>query len=513
MSIILRDYQKEAMDRILDTYNGEGNSIASVCISTGFGAGVLLCECIKSLLAENANMRVLYLVSRREEVFQVTKAISETIRGVSICNSLNEYSNQSVIIITYAAYFAKKRDIECDMIICRDAEALNSEKYRQLICGKSKLTLGVYNWRNENQNNIFRDAPCLLEIRSLFNCEFSFQSKIVVPMLEYTGYTDIQADNKLFIDDAVVCPDIVAFKDGVKYFIEVKTYRGIYNDRQVVRYAVNSLNRNKSILQRAFPGSRFMVILTCDVDENTKAEIAKDYGIIVWDIKNLLYLCGGNIGLLNELEQITSYSLTGIRPVQPIEINFSAKQEAPSAFEINYELQLIERLNNCKTGRTDKADKEYEKICAEIISYLFKNEFSQFSEQYSTKDDMFRMDIICGLKGTVAFWKFLINYYNTKFVVFECKNYSHKIEQNLIYVTDKYLFNPVLRNVAFIISRKGFSANAQKAALGILKEQGKLILDLNDLDLEIMIKAKADGKEPSDYLLDKVEKLLMSVSI
>ena len=117
------------------------------------------------------------------------------------------------------------------------------------------------------------------------------------------------------------------------------------------------------------------------------------------------------------------------------------------------------------------------------------------------------------MKGTTAFWNFLIRYYNTKFVVFECKNYAQKIKQNLIYVTDKYLFNPALRNVAFIISRKGFSANAQKAALGILKDQGKLIVDVTDSDLEEMIKAKASGQEPSDYLLDKVEKMLMGVGI
>lgn len=76
-----------------------------------------------------------------------------------------------------------------------------------------------------------------------------------------------------------------------------------------------------------------------------------------------------------------------------------------------------------------------------------------------------------------------------------------------------FCFSIISRNVVFIISRNGFSDNAKKAALGILKEQGKLIIDLTDHDLEVMVCAKKDGKEPSDYLLDKVEKLLMGVSI
>lgn len=125
---------------------------------------------------------------------------------------------------------------------------------------------------------------------------------------------------------------------------------------------------------------------------------------------------------------------------------------------------------------------------------------------------MFRMDLLCSLKGTTEFWKFLITFYHTKFVVFEYKNYSDYISQNLIYITEKYLFPVALRNVAFIISRKRFDSNAQKATLGCLKESAKLIISLDDNDLIKMIYKKENGEEPSDYLLDKVEQILMSVS-
>lgn len=125
---------------------------------------------------------------------------------------------------------------------------------------------------------------------------------------------------------------------------------------------------------------------------------------------------------------------------------------------------------------------------------------------------MFRMDLLCSLKGTTEFWKFLISFYHTKFVVFEYKNYSECISQNLIYITEKYLFPVALRNVAFIISRKGFDQNAEKAALGCLRESGKLIVSLNDDDLITMLSMKEKGEEPSDFLLDKVECMLMSVS-
>lgn len=177
--------------------------------------------------------------------------------------------------------------------------------------------------------------------------------------------------------------------------------------------------------------------------------------------------------------------------------------------------KLSNRLELCpvgKSGKSNKASKDYEKICVEILLFLFEQEFSQFSTQHKTSDDIFRMDLLCGLKGTTEFWMFLTKFYNTKFVVFEFKNYETRLSQNLIYITEKYLFHAALRNVAILISRKGFHKNALDAAMGCLKENGKLILDITDEDLFYMLEMKADGKEPSDYLLEKVENLLMSVS-
>lgn len=106
-----------------------------------------------------------------------------------------------------------------------------------------------------------------------------------------------------------------------------------------------------------------------------------------------------------------------------------------------------------------------------------------------------------------------MQHYNSRFVVFEFKNYTEKIYQNLIYITQKYLYNAALRNIAIITSRNGFSDNAYKAATSILTKDGKLIMDLTDDDLITMLMMKADEQDPSDYLLDKLQTFLMSISI
>lgn len=89
-------------------------------------------------------------------------------------------------------------------------------------------------------------------------------------------------------------------------------------------------------------------------------------------------------------------------------------------------------------------------------------------------------------------------------------SYTDKIDQNLIYITEKYLFDAALRNVAFIISRKGFSDAAKFAAEGCLKEHRKLILDITQDDLIKMLKSPSDN--PADRLLTKLEEFLMGIS-
>ena len=127
------------------------------------------------------------------------------------------------------------------------------------------------------------------------------------------------------------------------------------------------------------------------------------------------------------------------------------------------------------------------------------------------------MDLIGALKTTQnndesmhPLWQMLVQHYNSHFVVFEFKNYTDKIDQNLIYITEKYLFDAALRNVAFIISRKGFSDSAKFAAEGCLKEHGKLILDVTQDDLMKMLKSPSDN--PADHLLTKLEEFLMGIS-
>ena len=114
--------------------------------------------------------------------------------------------------------------------------------------------------------------------------------------------------------------------------------------------------------------------------------------------------------------------------------------------------------------------------------------------------DHFYIDIYsCKIKNGVDqdFFNTIQNYFNTKYIVFEFKNYKEKITQREIYTTEKYLYKKALRSVAIIVSREGASRNALLAAKGCLRENGKLILCLSDKDLNELIHIKEKGEQPT----------------
>ena len=350
--------------------------------------------------------------------------------------------------------------------------------------------------------------------------EIKFIKSFLTKLLEHQQFSNINAEVKIFDEEEFSGrADIVAEKDNKSVIIEVKTYRTTINSQVIINNAVKQILKYKWMVSNNSSNKEFVfiIVMLCEVDYNVQKEVFQRFGVIIWDINNLIYLCQNEKELLLILMHCVPFSCAGLQAEQPLDIQSEEskiKIEMSSVEEPTFSLtdKYHERLCKCKAGRVDKSDKQYEDICTEIIKYLFETEFYKISEQHETDDEMFRMDLLCSLKGTTEFWKFLINFYHTKFVVFEYKNYTDCISQNLIYITEKYLFPVALRNVAFIISRKGFNQNAQAAAMGCLRENGKLIIDLNDNDLIKMISMKENGEEPSDYLLDKVERLLMSVS-
>ena len=119
------------------------------------------------------------------------------------------------------------------------------------------------------------------------------------------------------------------------------------------------------------------------INKRGAKEVFEHFSVVIWDINNLLYLCGGNRELIHLLLKSIPYPFSNIEAEKPVD------------------------------------------MIDEILEFVPDTSISSLTEY---------------------------------------------ISQNRIYVTEKYLLPVALRNVAFIISRKGFDHNAAKAALSCLRE-------------------------------------------
>ena len=510
----LYPFQEEAIEKIIEFYNSSMKN-AKISLSIGLGKSHILVNAIAKILKANHKCKILLLCGTENKAIQYYEKLMSEFNTVNVIEFLPDLNGNGIFIESYSSILRDAAGFDYNkfnLIICDDLNFLNDEyKYpffENSYTGK-RLCITIPNEKNKlpEKDKLIFDYNIINAVENGYFTtteETSFIKDFLLTFLTKLGFKNIELEKKY----GTKVIDIVATKNREDYAFEIKTYRTKYASQGLVERATHIFRGRIQSEEKI--NFKPIMITNCKVDLNLKEEILSKTKIEIWDISNLIYLCGDSSELIQKLSLYSSFSILDIRAERTL--SYSEIQENIDKPEIESQYQKFEKLfNQCKPGRED--EKKYEKICEKAIKYLFKTEFFQISSQYSTNDNIFRMDLITSLKGTTEFWKFLIQFFNTKFVVFEFKNYSEEISQNLIFITGKYLYPSALRNVAFIISRYGLDKNANLIVDSKIKDEKKLIISLTDKDILIMIALKEEGKEPSDYLLEKVEKMLMSLSI
>lgn len=291
-----------------------------------------------------------------------------------------------------------------------------------------------------------------------------------------------------------------------KYMCEIKFSSKISFSPRIFVYNVNQL------ALRLNQGEVGMLITTALCSDKYRKE-ALDKNIIILDISNLLFLIKPNSDLYQQFLELLDFSVADIIPVSPT-IPYSFNKDTIKDDKAQEETELskwAEKFEQIEPGREDFH--KYEKLCIKALKLLFSNFLSIWEEQQHSNDNLYRFDLICKIKNDISddFFGTLNTYFNTRYIVFDFKNYTEQITQKEIYTTEKYLYDKALRKVAIIVSRNGIDENALKAIKGSLREQGKVILTLTDYDILSMIKMYYEGDNPTDYLSMKLDKLLIEL--
>ena len=300
--------------------------------------------------------------------------------------------------------------------------------------------------------------------------------------------------------------DILATKDNTRYLIEVKYSRKNYVPTSTLYDAACRL---KVILDTQEAPSVAVLVVGTKLKTDIRMKIENIGNIIILDIENLLFLVQGNEPLKSAMLSILDFSVNDLLPENP-NVQLFNLQEKPTLQPARQGTLLKERITNWVNSN---GNTEYENLCYETLNYLFDNELGLWHRQQTSNADLYRFDLICKIKdGEISgLWSTILQCFNSRYIIFEFKNYTEEITQKEIYTTDKYLYLKALRGVAIIISCKGTSPNADKAIRGTLRENGKLILSINNSDLLKMIDIKMSEGIPADYLYTKFDKLLIDL--
>lgn len=312
--------------------------------------------------------------------------------------------------------------------------------------------------------------------------------------------------------------DISAKLNGTNYWIEVKFSR----TRDVsISYLLGVARRIKKLAAQREHEQNSSAVLVLVIGAKLTPELRekiKETDIVVIDIQNLLFLVQDNEQLKSDLLSILDFSVNDLLPVEPpIELKESTSHfhtEPDDQPEKQEDEDPGNLLKKCLSKwKQSNGDTVYENLCFDVLKYLFNDELALWHKQQRSNANLYRFDLICKIKdGEVSgLWSAILQFFNSKYIVFEFKNYSKKITQKEIYTTDKYLYLKALRGVAILISCKGSNANADKAIRGTLRENGKLILSVSNQDLIKMIDIKMGKEIPANYLYSMLDDLLISL--
>lgn len=246
-------------------------------------------------------------------------------------------------------------------------------------------------------------------------------------------------------------------------------------------------------LERYAKGAKPLLVAGCELQAPHKEWAETEFGIEIWDRNALLNVAGDLKPALEvAMVQPTPTKRTRTDASHPPayglaepSIGYVAEEPPPPSPPGT---ALIEELNTVRPGRADA--QKYERVCREIIKYLFGADLIDPRTQARTEDKLNIFDIVYRVAPKHPFWITLTRDFRARVVLFECKNYTKAIGPMQVFTTERYLSAMALRPVCFVLSRLDPKDGALEAASGAMRESGKLLVFLSDEDLIQMLKVK-----------------------
>lgn len=304
--------------------------------------------------------------------------------------------------------------------------------------------------------------------------------------------------------------DAIAIVDQERWGVQVKYYRTAKSQNSLLESAGRVLAHTVQ-MQSLDNG---MLVVASHLEPSERLALEARLGLVIVDRLDLLNWIADRPELSDEMRAVLA-SEDPLSPAQGARSVSEAINAGRTLPGVSAQLpddrgaELSNQLRGLECGQTTW--RQYEQLSVQILKHLFHLDLAGWREQNETADELNRFDVVCRIIPRTEFWRFLVTHLNSRYVLFECKNYCDPIAQGEVLTTEKYLLASALRRVAIVLSRHGSSKSAQAMCGGAIREAGKLILVLSDNDVHQMLAMKDRGDDPSDLLFEKADDFLLSL--
>jgi hypothetical protein len=170
---------------------------------------------------------------------------------------------------------------------------------------------------------------------------------------------------------------------------------------------------------------------------------------------------------------------------------------------------LVTRLDRCPVG--ERGWRDFEDICVEILEFLFVPPLIKPIVQPRTYSGTNRRDAVFPNRNfdEKHGWGLLLRELEARMVLFEFKNYgTTDLGHEEVIQTDNYLTQPMGRLAIMVCSKlPNSSAHIQRNT--IYSRSRKIVLFLTKEHLKEMLFIKERGEDPSDLIVDLVERFYL----
>lgn len=171
--------------------------------------------------------------------------------------------------------------------------------------------------------------------------------------------------------------------------------------------------------------------------------------------------------------------------------------------------RLIYQLSQCKPGYEDW--QIYQRLVGEILSVLFCPPLDPVSEQSSDGYNANRRDFIVPNYSSKGYWLYLRDRYQAEFIVVDAKNLDGHVKKDDILQVAHYLKQGGAGLFGIIFSRHGIDEKAEIYLRDVWLQERKMIVILDDDDVEQMLLNKQGGNDPCRIIIEKIQEFRLKI--